>query len=158
MRGVRVALALALACAPLACALVLDIEDIVYDARPSSADGAADRSPTLEDRAAPADQASPGLDAASPRDAAPDGCDRDIGFVTSVPPPGKDGDWNCDGVVTRQHRTGVIGCNGTAADCAAASGFVLAPECGESDDFIVCATIGSICTPIKREERTQGCR
>lgn len=62
----------------------------------------------------------------------------DQGFVAEVPPPGRDGDWNCDGVVDRSPGND-LKCGGSGlGGCTGGSGFVNAPSCGEKADFYSC--------------------
>lgn len=81
------------------------------------------------------------------------------GFVADKPPPGFDGDWNCDGTVTKQFNVN-IQC-GLLTDCSA-KGFTGDPGCGSTGEYVECSQLvlplGIVCQNGKTENRVQGCR
>lgn len=84
----------------------------------------------------------------------------DAGFSTRTPPPGKNGDWNCDGVEEKSARTGAA-CEATPPDiCADASGFLGDPSCGATATFVQCGVEGvpEQCVAVATPLRTVECR
>lgn len=86
----------------------------------------------------------------------------DAGFVAAQwdtkSPHTPAGDWDCDGVVTKQYPY-KVSC-GLLQDCKA-QGFTGDPKCGETSDYIFCkpGLLGAIyCQDGPSEKRTQGCR
>lgn len=88
------------------------------------------------------------------------------GFVAAkwdpTSPHTPQGDWNCDGTVTKQYSFSVS-C-GLLNDCNG-QGFRDNPGCGESGDYVFCKSallpgVGLACAEdkTKQETRTQGCR
>jgi hypothetical protein len=79
------------------------------------------------------------------------------GFVADPPPPGADGDWDCDGTVTKQFPVNV-NC-GVLSDCNAA-GFTGDPACGTFGQFVTCAPtlVPLVCKDGGVKLLTQGCR
>lgn len=80
------------------------------------------------------------------------------GYIASRP-QGHDGDWNCDGVVTKQLAVNVK-CD-LLADCSA-QGFKTDPACGATGEYIFCTKIllTGLCIEdtAKTEARAQGCK
>lgn len=81
------------------------------------------------------------------------------GFVASKP-NGHDGDWNCDGVVTKQFPVN-MNC-GLLAKCNAA-GFTGDPPCGTAGPFVRCKNLalplpGLLCETAATETVIQGCK
>lgn len=81
------------------------------------------------------------------------------GFVKSKP-VGHGGDWNCDGVVTKQFPVNV-NC-GLLGDCNAA-GFTGDPPCGTSGEFVTCKNLplplnGVLCQKGPTETVIQACK
>jgi hypothetical protein len=79
-------------------------------------------------------------------------------FVTDVPPDGSTGDWNCDGVVTKQFDASPPGaCR--SMDCLIEAGaFQVDLGCGEIGDFYFCQN-PSVCPLVPgSKKRAQGCR
>ena len=80
------------------------------------------------------------------------------GFVASRP-RGHDGDWNCDGVVTKQFPVNVK-CD-LLTNCTA-QGFRTDPACGATGEYIFCTKIllTGVCVEDtgKMEARAQGCK
>lgn len=80
------------------------------------------------------------------------------GFVASRP-EGHDGDWNCDGVVTKQFPVNVR-CD-LLTDCKA-QGFKTDPACGATGEYIFCTQVllTGLCVEdtAKMEARAQGCK
>ena len=79
------------------------------------------------------------------------------GFVADKP-VGHEGDWNCDGKVTKQFPVNVS-C-GLLSDCKAA-GFTTDPACGGTGDFVTCKNSllpFVVCEEASRDSRAQGCR
>lgn len=68
------------------------------------------------------------------------------------------GDWDCDGVTTKQLAYGVGECSTLVLGCVK-EGFVDNPGCGEVADYVTCAVEGLIptCTAHK-VRKPQGCR
>jgi hypothetical protein len=82
------------------------------------------------------------------------------GFLEDVPPPGYDGDWNCDGTVTKQYASGVMcGVLGVAG-CTGVEGFTGQPGCGVEGAYVTCApnTLGLLCAVSSTVMRKQGCK
>ena len=72
------------------------------------------------------------------------------------------GDWNCDGVVERQHGVNVD-CEDhslTSAACGSIHGFTGEPACGTAGQWVTCIYpgVGPKCSSGTIETRTQGCR
>lgn len=80
------------------------------------------------------------------------------GFVSSRP-VGHDGDWNCDGIVTKQLPVNVR-CD-LLTDCTA-QGFRNDPACGATGEYIFCRKVllTGLCIEdsAKMEARAQGCK
>lgn len=81
------------------------------------------------------------------------------GFVSSKP-VGHSGDWNCDGVVTKQFPVN-LNC-GLLANCSAA-GFTGDPPCGTSGEFVTCKNLaiplpGVLCQKGTTETVIQACK
>lgn len=78
------------------------------------------------------------------------------GFVSSKP-VGHNGDWDCNGVVTKQFPVN-FSC-GLLADCTA-SGFKTDPGCGETGEYVLCTEVilTGVCIQSGTEARAQGCR
>jgi hypothetical protein len=56
-------------------------------------------------------------------------------YVEDVPPPGKDGDWDCNGKIDYFPSQGIT-CNlGALGTCSGGPGFVTAPPCGTPADY-----------------------
>lgn len=164
-----------------ACALVLDVPEVNYEVRNFAADGG-----PISSSDAAADSTDGSLPDHVPDDASSpvDPCDRDrdgvrsesggcggtdcndddprihpgAGFVGDVPPDASAGDWDCDGVVTREYPVNAsTSC--TSTQCMSHSqGFKGEPACGESATFRRCApTGGTACGAITSTE-TVRCR
>jgi len=80
------------------------------------------------------------------------------GFVSSKP-VGHNGDWDCNGTVTKQYAVNVS-C-GLLTDCSA-QGFKTDPACGGTGEYVFCKPallgLGVACTEDRTEGRAQGCR
>ncbi len=79
-------------------------------------------------------------------------------FIDSAPPPGKNGDWNCDGVVTKQFPENLDCSSLTATDCATYSGFVTKATCGEAANFVACFVSQGAYLAKVQGLRKQGCK
>lgn len=87
------------------------------------------------------------------------------GFVTAPPPVvpeggrGTNGDWNCDNVVEKEGKDGIV-CGGKSAeDCPLQVGYVGKPGCGETASYITCKFF-IVCTEdtSKRLQKVRSCR
>lgn len=69
-------------------------------------------------------------------------------YVDEVPPPGKDGDWDCDGIVESPYPSGAGWCTGTPLlGCRGGPGYQKATvSCGELADFYTCEPSGLACS------------
>lgn len=66
-------------------------------------------------------------------------------------------DWNCDGVVTKQLRYGLVCTNGGAGNCTG-EGFQSDPGCGVEADYFSCQGSLLNCAPSALGKRRQACR
>jgi hypothetical protein len=155
-----------------ACALVAQVEEVSYGPTPTD-------SATSEDASVEATT----VDATSERAPIDDGCDEDhdgsratgacggddcddtdprthpgADFVSEPPPAGRMGDWNCDGVVTKQYPERFT-CFVDTAQCVTVAGFLGDAPCGQNADFITCQLAGgTTCAPEAPTKHAQGCR
>jgi hypothetical protein len=70
------------------------------------------------------------------------------------------GDWNCDGIVEKEHKTGIKCSDHLITDqCATISGFMGDPPCSTQDYFVQCAapTVGLNCIDGAISRPFQGC-
>lgn len=78
---------------------------------------------------------------------------------TDAVPVGHDGDWNCDGVVSRVP-TAQIKCSGTGlTGCSGGPGFLNKPTCGTKADVYSCEASGLLaCQAVPKGTATQLCQ
>jgi hypothetical protein len=87
------------------------------------------------------------------------------GFVTDLPHPPTNGDWNCDGALEKEYLWTNLTCGGlNLGQCPSIYGFQHDPGCGQTDTFVTCTTgyvagiLGLTCTNGSTDTRKQGCR
>jgi hypothetical protein len=69
------------------------------------------------------------------------------------------GDWNCDGVVTKQYAYDFTCAGGPPPlACTGTEGLIGDPECGQTASYETCTNGPVGCKPSAPEIRTQGCR
>jgi hypothetical protein len=159
-----------------ACAFVLDAQDIEYrvldgglgDSQPDGASAGDLDASTPEEASTDVDPCDVDRDGFRSEAGTCGGADCDdndsrahpgAGFVSDVPPDGGKGDWNCDGVVTKQFPITTLGpfC---PVDCPADGGYGTFGEdvgCGMVGKFVPCVDDGSACRPGTEELHPQGC-
>jgi hypothetical protein len=79
-------------------------------------------------------------------------------FVQEAPVSPNIGDWNCDGAVTKEHKTGVSCQVGGNLGCAIGQGFVGSPACGAEGDFITCKFVSFSCVLDQTTKAVQSCK
>lgn len=153
-----------------ACATIADVEPIEYQS--TGNDAASDDVP---DRDATADAATtpdaPSCDTDGDGDGVPSeacgGADCDdtdprvnpnADFVDEPPPAGKNGDWNCDGVVTKQFDENLDCSTFTPDECPTHVGFVTKAACGELFNSVACYVSQGACIAKVEGLRKQGCK
>lgn len=152
------------------CALVADVEPIEYRATERDAAGAVDAT---------------GIDGGNDQDGGhgATSCDQDgdgwpskacggtdcddtdprvhpgADFSDAVPPKGSNGDWNCDGQVTKKIPDNQS-CSSFDKDCDLHSGFATVVACGETAKSTTCVYSGltKACVELPGAEQKQSCR
>jgi hypothetical protein len=86
----------------------------------------------------------------------------DQGFLAIRPDPGKTADWNCNGAITPLYTVNEI-CGGILATCNGREGFLGAPGCGETGQYVFCIPGGllnleCVVDRTRLDERTQACQ
>lgn len=79
-------------------------------------------------------------------------------FIDDPPPPGRNGDWNCDGIVTTRYQESILCTSLSSSECPLHQGFVTAAACGESAVFQLCYVTQNVCSVKIEGSRKQGCR
>lgn len=79
----------------------------------------------------------------------------DAGFVSTAPTTKTNGDFDCDGIVTKQFLVNVS-C-GALSSCPP-QGFSGNPPCGGASEYVQCKGSSANCTVGTSEIRTQGCK
>jgi hypothetical protein len=81
----------------------------------------------------------------------------DQGFLTDLPEPPRNGDWNCNGAVEKLFEVNVTCTNFLVGGCGK-QGFRGDPACGASDTYVSCTPNGPTCKEGTTEVRKQACR
>ncbi|MBX3207806.1 MAG: hypothetical protein KF764_22355 [Labilithrix sp.] len=80
-------------------------------------------------------------------------------YVSEVPEPGKDGDWNCNDVVERFPPAKVTCAGNGLGGCRGNPGFLIEPVCGTAEDVYACEAQGiGACRSIPKGKATQLCK
>lgn len=155
-----------------ACAAIADVEPIAYQS--ANQDAASDGAPGADTSvSAPPDAGDDALlcnddeDGDGVTSEACGGADCDdtdplthpgADFVDVTPPAGKNGDWNCDGVVTKQFSENLDCSSFTADECATHLGYTTKATCGDLLTFVACFVSQGACLARVEGLRKQGCK
>lgn len=155
------------------CALIADVDPIEYrKAEHDGADAADDADVTGDDAshdqggnhdATSCDEDGDGVPSEACGGADCDDTDPRVhpgaDFSDAVPPEGRNGDWNCDGRVTKKI-TENLDCPSFDKDCDRYSGFTTEVPCGETASSITCfySGITKKCANIPGTKQKQSCR
>lgn len=167
-RSFTIAYLFVAALAVASCALIADIEPIAYraterDGASAAEDAGIDASHAPDGGTVPCDE--DGDDVPSIACGGTDCDDTDprvhpgADFSDAVPPTGGNGDWNCDGQVTKKI-TENLDCSSFDKDCDSHSGFAAEVTCGATSNSITCVYSGltKTCIEIPNSRQKQSCQ